>query len=975
MTEITPRVRRAPRWLSGSLALTSLFTFLPSAPAALATPPDTPDISASPPDVRIPKRDRATGSRLDVSLEDDAAAGRFVPSGLDATALSEPPAGEITVVVEASSGAVAATAAEASGGTVIAQLPTLVKATVPAAELEDLANAPGVTRVREPIPIQLDEMSEGVAETLASDWQGASWTGAGTKIAVLDGGFSGYAAKRGTELPALVETDFSRCGGTGSSTHGTAVAEIAHDIAPGATLRLVCIQSDVDFIAALATMQTNGVKVVNGSFGFTLAGRGDGADGTGTIAEAVRKLRDQGILYVASAGNSEGRHSHRPATGDPVGNESDFVDMDSTGDVDMRFEVPAGGSVRVELQWDAWPSTHQDFDLYVFGPTCSGSGSGWLNSGSEGLNNQATGSNVPPVEAVEFSNCRGEDQVFWVLIDRFAGTATPRFDLFFQGDVYSPIEHPTSSSIVEPATSSSVMAVGAHCEASGGIEPFSSRGPTIDGRVKPDISGPDGTSSSVYGAQSGCSGGFLGTSASAPHVAGAAALLLEANAGLDVAELQELLESRAQDAGAPGVDNVFGAGRLRLGPAGDASVASPQPYTGITPTRLFDSRPGTAYPSEGAAPGRTTPLGAGTSLPIRVRGIGGVPVDAVAVVLNVTAVSPTAAGWLAVYPGGALPTSSNTNFAAGQTVAVHVTATVGSDDRIRIRNAVGNTHVIVDIAGWYGATGSSGPGTDRLTTLTSPARALDSRLGGPQGYAEGAFGPAGRTTPIPAGGELTVQVAGLGGVPAQATAVVMNVTAVTPTAGTFLTAYPTGQDRPDASNLNAKAGQTVANLVVLPVGPGGRVSVYNKLGNTHLVVDVVGWFRPGVGAGYVALDPPTRNLDTRTGTGLRRTALPAGGTYRLKVARYNGVPADAAAVMVGVAAVGPTRAGWLAIFPGSGSPPGTSNINFAVGATMANAVVTRLGADGFVSFYNALGTTHVISDLAGYFIDPANVPT
>ena len=79
--------------------------------------------------------------------------------------------------------------------------------------------------------------------------------------------------------------------------------------------------------------------------------------------------------------------------------------------------------------------------------------------------------------------------------------------------------------------------------------------------------------------------------------------------------------------------------------------------------------------------------------------------------------------------------------------------------------------------------------------------------------------------------------------------------------------------------------------------------------------------------------------------------------------------------MVGVVAVGPTQAGWLTIFPGSGLPPGTSNINFAVGATVANAVVTRLGSDGFVSFYNARGTTHVISDLAGYFIDPANVPT
>jgi hypothetical protein len=139
-------------------------------------------------------------------------------------------------------------------------------------------------------------------------------------------------------------------------------------------------------------------------------------------------------------------------------------------------------------------------------------------------------------------------------------------------------------------------------------------------------------------------------------------------------------------------------------------------------------------------------------------------------------------------------------------------------------------------------------------------------------------------------------------------------------------------------------------------------------------VDVTCWYEPGVGAGYIALDPPTRDLDTRTGTGLRRGALGANGTHKLKVARYNGVPADAAAVMLSVVAVGPTAGGYLTVYPGSASLPATSNINFRAGATVANAVVARIGTDGRVAFTNAAGSTHVISDLAGYFIDPANVP-
>ncbi len=113
------------------------------------------------------------------------------------------------------------------------------------------------------------------------------------------------------------------------------------------------------------------------------------------------------------------------------------------------------------------------------------------------------------------------------------------------------------------------MAVGALCWQNSGLEPFSSQGPTIDGRTKPDISGFDGVSGTTYGNSTGCSSstGFFGTSASSPNVAGAAALLKQQNPAFGPDELQSLLESKAQDLGTAGKDDLYGAGKLLLGPA------------------------------------------------------------------------------------------------------------------------------------------------------------------------------------------------------------------------------------------------------------------------------------------------------------------------------------------------------------------------------------------------------------------------
>jgi hypothetical protein len=223
--------------------------------------------------------------RLDATLVDDAAAGRAVRRDRRGT---PPTDDQVTVVIESGDTASAAASVAAVGGTVLTRLASVVEARVPASALGRLADSPGVVRVREPRPMRPAATSEGVASVGAIPWHTAGLNGSGVKVAVVDIGFAGYAARLGTELPASVETDFAQCQDIGdpgplATDHGTAVAEIVHDVAPQATLRLVCVDTEEDFIQALGTLAAAGVDVVQASIG-TANGRGDGFGGADSQA-------------------------------------------------------------------------------------------------------------------------------------------------------------------------------------------------------------------------------------------------------------------------------------------------------------------------------------------------------------------------------------------------------------------------------------------------------------------------------------------------------------------------------------------------------------------------------------------------------------------------------------------------------------------------------------------------------------------
>jgi hypothetical protein len=302
------------------------------------------------------------------------------------------------------------------------------------------------------------------------------------------------------------------------------------------------------------------------------------------------------------------------------------------------------------------------------------------------------------------------------------------------------------------------------------------------------------------------------------------------------------------------------------------------------------------------------------------------------------------------------PNASNLNYVAGQTVPNLVVVKVGADGKVDLRNFFGSTHVVADVVGWYSDNTVATSGA-RYQPL-SPSRILDTREG--NGAPRAKLGP---------GATLSLQVTDRGGVPAEGvSAVVMNVTVTQPTASSVLTVWPFGEPRPNASNLNYVAGQTVPNLVVVKVGAGGKVSLRNFFGATHVVADVVGWFSDPAattGARYHGLSP-ARILDTREGNG-----APTGkvsGTISVQATGRGGVPADGvSAVVMNVTVTQPTASSVLTVWPFGEPQPNASNLNYVARQTVPNLVVVKVGTGGKVNLRNFFGSTHLVADVVGWY--------
>jgi hypothetical protein len=380
-------------------------------------------------------------------------------------------------------------------------------------------------------------------------------------------------------------------------------------------------------------------------------------------------------------------------------------------------------------------------------------------------------------------------------------------------------------------------------------------------------------------------------------------------------------------------------------------------FNTITPTRVLDTRSGIGAP--------VSPLQPAARLDVQIAGVAPVPADATTVVLNVTATDAALGGYLTVWPAGqAQPGTSNVNFPAGKTVPNLVIAKLGGG-KISIFNDTGTTHVIADVLAF-------GRDDGHLVGI-NPYRLLDTRagLGAPK-------------APVGEGQSIETSVVNVGGIPAGGVgAVVLNVTATNPTAPSYVTVWPSGVARPNASSLNMMIDQTVANLVIAPVGTNGKVSFFNEKGSTNLIADAVGWLPAG--AAYLPVTP-TRVMDTRTGLGsygipvdVTATAalikpadtaghyLPLGPRTKYDLDLRAAYPAygTLSGYVFNVTVAAPTAQSYLTVYPAGIGRPNISNLNTVPDENVPNSVVVKVGTGGRVSIYNQEGNAHVLVDLVG----------
>jgi hypothetical protein len=210
-------------------------------------------------------------------------------------------------------------------------------------------------------------------------------------------------------------------------------------------------------------------------------------------------------------------------------------------------------------------------------------------------------------------------------------------------------------------------------------------------------------------------------------------------------------------------------------------------------------------------------------------------------------------------------------------------------------------------------------------------------------------------------------VAGRGGVPSDAKAVAVSLTAVEPAFDGYLTAFPCGGAPPNASSVNFTAGSVTPNAAVVQVGVSGSICVLSNT-DTDLVVDVTGYDARWTVARTFE---PQRILDTRPGftTADQQAAgegrRPGDAVLELAVSGRLGIPAGIRAVVLNVTVTEPESDGFVTVYPCGGARPATSSLNYAKGQTVSNLVVVGASAEGRVCVYTQR-PTQVVVDLSGY---------
>ena len=402
-----------------------------------------------------------------------------------------------------------------------------------------------------------DVTSQGVALIGADALQAGGQRGAGVRIAVLDQAFGATSrldSLAGTELPPLAlqhrqsfDTQYGIAGrdyNANSSRHGEFVTEIVYDIAPDAEYWLVNYRTPDQFVQAVDYLHDvvhPNVVVHSNSFLF------GPFDGTGFFAQQVDRMAAQGTIWVNSVGNYRQNHwegAWADANGDG------FLDVPGHGD-DFPVDLIATQRPACDLSVTG-TGAESSLDHYTIGLFTDAAGTQPVLDAHSGqplissfVASPEPHDDLPP----GFLAAAG---TYHLKIMKVGNPPTEHLTLFCRFNLPEDAQT-TTSSVPTPGDARGSLSIGAFDATTLEPEPYSSEGPTDDGRPKPDLAAP--TNVAITGGSCG------GTSCATPHAGGAAALLL---ATTPAAAVPDTLRAWALDAGDPGYDYRFGAGRLRL---------------------------------------------------------------------------------------------------------------------------------------------------------------------------------------------------------------------------------------------------------------------------------------------------------------------------------------------------------------------------------------------------------------------------
>ena len=471
---------------------------------------------------------------------------------------------------------------EANDASNISARDDYIEAYVPVLLLGEASEQPGVVRIR---PIQPPEESQsgsripGNGPTVHGSiaWNQAGYTGSGIKVGVIDSGFDGFADLMGMEVPASVQArcyrwlgehsqDLEDCGG---GSHGTVVAESVMDIAPNVSLYIADPDSPGDLRDAVDWMISEGVSIINHSRTWLFDGPGDGTSPSSVSPlNTVDRAVAAGIVWVNAAGNSAQRtwFQRGPFAYSTISVDGESVRVLNFQASNFKNRSHVWGSL--QLRWDdAWGGATRNLDLLLVTPD-----SGDIALAS--IDPQSGGDGHFPYERVS------SGATFDVMIANRGGSEPSWIQLLAWSGQGLTFQTPETGSITNPAESANpgMLTVGAaHWQNVNSIRPYSSRGPTPDGRIKPELVGAD------CGQTAARSSPFCGTSQASPHVAGMAALVLQRFPDYSPSQVVSYLKENAeQRIGGPDPNNTWGHGFMVLPPPAPQPIGSPS-IQSITP--------------------------------------------------------------------------------------------------------------------------------------------------------------------------------------------------------------------------------------------------------------------------------------------------------------------------------------------------------------------------------------------------------